>query len=146
MITVAGIALSNQEAALRPRHYLKSDIQTISATTAGKIFVSLNITDEAPDKQIALKMIFDGKDVEISQNEKGMAGSAKEGDAPFKSYPVDLPMRLVTVQELPHTIQFRIGEYQNEQFIEQSRSPIFELVIPSETPAIDPKVAPEDRD
>ena len=146
MITVAGIALSNQEAALRPGHHLKSDIQTISATTAGKIFVSLNITDEAPDKQIALMMIFDGQNVEISQNEKGMVGSAKEGDAPFKSYPVDLPMRLLTVQELPHTIQFRVGEFRDGVFIEQSRSPIFELVIPSETPVIDPKVAPGDRD
>lgn len=146
MITVAGIALSNQEAALRPGHHLKSDIQTISATTAGKIFVSLNITDEAPDKQIALMMIFDGQNVEISQNETGMVGSAKEGDAPFKSYPVDLPMRLLTVQELPHTIQFRVGEFRDGVFIEQSRSPIFELYIPSETPAIDPKVAPEDRD
>ena len=143
MITIAGIGLTNQEAALRPRHYLKSDIQTISATTAGKIFARVDTKGEAPDKKVALKLIFDGKDVEISQNEKGLGGSAnKETEV----YPIDLPMRFVTARKLPHTIQFRVGEYQNEQFIEGSQSPIFELYIPSETPVIDPKVAPEDRD
>ncbi|MFH0967249.1 MAG: hypothetical protein V1862_06160, partial [Methanobacteriota archaeon] len=59
-----------------------------------------------------------------------------------EAYAVDYPMRFVTVQELPHTIQFIIGKYENEVFTESSRSDIFELYIPSEIPVIDPKISP----
>jgi len=146
MITVEGIGLSVQEAGLRPKAVLTSDIQTIASTTAGKIFVAVNIVEEPADKPFALQLLFDGQPVEISQNEKGMGGSAKTGNLPYKVYPVDLPMRLVTVQELPHTIQFFLGYYKDEEFFRTDKSRIFELNIPSETPVIDPKVAPEDRD
>lgn len=140
---VVGIELSEQEAALRPKPSVTTDIQSIASTTAGKIFVSLEGEDNEP---FALQMIFDGKTVEIEQNEKGYNSVIEFTEGRKEAYAVDLPMRFVTVQELPHTIQFIIGKYENEVFRESSRSDIFELYIPSEIPVIDPKVSPADSD
>ena len=140
---IAGIELSEQEAALRPKPSVSTDIQSISCTTAGKIFVGIQGEDK---EEFALQLIFDGMPVEIEQNEKGYNSILERDEGRKESYAVDLPMRLVTVQELPHTIQFIIGKYENEVFQETSRSDIFELFIPSETPVIDPKVSPADSD
>ncbi len=142
-IKIVGIELSEQEAALRPKPSVSTDIQSIASTTAGKIFVGLEGEDQ---EQFALQLIFDGQSVEIEQNEKGYNSTLDLDEGRKESYAVDLPMRLVTVQELPHTLQFIIGKYENEVFQENSRSAIFELFIPSETPVIDPKVSPADSD
>ncbi len=142
-IKIVGIGLSEEDAALRAAPAVTTDIQSITCTTAGKIFVGIQGDDQ---EQFALKMLFDGQPVEIEQNEKGFNSTIQKTEGRDESYAVDLPMRLVTVQELPHTLQFIIGKYENEVFTESSRSDIFELFTPSEAPVIDPKVSPADSD
>ncbi|HWQ65245.1 MAG TPA: hypothetical protein VN372_00065 [Methanospirillum sp.] len=143
-IKIVGIELSEQEAGYRPKPEVTTDIQSITSTTAGKIFIGVDVPDD--NTLFGLQMLFDGRPVEIEQNEKGFGGSTKKGNSPYKAYAIDLPMRFVTVQELPHTIQFVIGSYKNDVFTVESKSDIFELYIPSETPVIDPKVSPADSD
>lgn len=136
---IIGIELSEQEAALRPKPSVTTDIQSIACSTGGKFFVAIQGDDK---EEFALQMLFDGRPVEIEQNQKGYNSIIEKDEGRNEAYAVDFPMRFVTVQELPHTIQFIIGKYENEVFTEVSRSDIFELYIPSEIPVIDPKVSP----
>ena len=142
-IKIVGLGLSEEDAALRAKYVVKSDIQSIASTTAGKIFVGIQGDDQ---EQFALQMLFDGNLVEIEQNQKGFNSTIQKTEGRNEAYAVDLPMRLVTVQERPHTLQFIVGTYENEVFTISSRSDIFELLIPSDTPVIDPKVSPADSD
>jgi hypothetical protein len=143
-VNIKGIELSEQEAGYRPKPSVSTDIQSIASTTGGKIFIGVEVPND--NSLFALQMLFDGRLVEIEQNEEGFGGSTKKGNAPYKAYAIDLPMRFATVQNLPHTVQFIVGKYENEVFQETSRSDIFELFILSETPIIDPKVSPADSD
>jgi hypothetical protein len=144
VINIVGIGPSEQEAALRPKPVLSTDIQTLNCTTNGKIFVGIEILKNGA--QFALQMLFDGKPVAIKDNEKGMNSTGVYTSGRYESYAVDLPSRLLTVQKEPHTVQFLIGKYDQEQFIESGRSRMFEIYVTGETPKIDPKVKPEDRD
>ena len=144
-VEVIGIALSEEEASYRPKKYLKTDVQSISCQTAGKIFIGVEVPNDGT--LFALQLTVDGNDVEIEQNEKGFGGSTThDSTAPYKAYAIDLPMRLITAQKRPHTVQFRVGKYEGEEFKVSSISDLFELHVPSETPVIDPKVSPVDSD
>ena len=141
-IRIVGIAITEQEAALRPQPGITTDIQSLVSLTAGKIHVGIEVLqNRAP---FALQLVFDGKQVEIKNNKKGMGSNTEKTEGRYESYSVDLPMRLVTVGE--HTIEFIIGWYENKEFLAVTRSDVFTLSIPSETPVINPKVAPEDED
>jgi hypothetical protein len=134
-VTVVGIELSQQEAAYRPKKSITTDIQSIASLTAGKLFIGVDVPNDGTT--FALQMRFDDHPVEIVQNEKGFGGSTiHDSPAPFKAYAIDLPMRLVTVQKKPHTIQFFVGVYEGEVFREGTRSDVFELNIPSATPSV----------
>ena len=141
-IRIVGIAITEQEAALRPQPGITTDIQSLVSLTAGKIHVGIEVLENR--SPFALQMVFDNKPVEIKDNKKGMGSNTKKTTGRYESYSVDLPMRLVTVGE--HTIEFIIGFYENSAFLAVTRSDVFRLSIPSEVPVIDPKVKPEDQD
>ena len=102
MVRFVGIALTEQEAALRPKSSISTDIQSISSLSAGKLFVGI---EGGEDEKFALKMEFDGNSVKIKSHETAM-GSTLENvtSGRYKPYAIDLPMRFVTVQETPHEI------------------------------------------
>ena len=144
MVRFVGIALTEQEAALRPKSSISTDIQSISSLSAGKLFVGI---EGGEDEKFALKMEFDGNSVKIKSHETAM-GSTLENvtSGRYKPYAIDLPMRFVTVQETPHEIFFITGTYDSSGFRETSRQGPFYLLITSEAPVIDEKVSPADSD
>ena len=128
-VTILGIGLSDQDAQTKPAQSVSSDLQTISSTTAGKFFIKI---EQIPDvNPFALKLLFDGTPVEIKDNEDIMFT-----DGRAETYAVDFPMRLMKVQEDPHTIQFIIGTYVEDKFIEEGLSGVFFVYVTSETPVV----------
>jgi hypothetical protein len=104
---IIGIGLSEEDAAVRPSARVETSITEISAKTAGKIFVGIEVTAPGP---VTFGMEVDGQTVPIVDNEKRGQTDLVPTPGRFESYAFDLPMRIIgdENQNFPATHKVRI--------------------------------------
>jgi len=131
---IKGIAPDTENATVNTTKPGKGPQKTLTMTKIqlvgnanGKLFLALDDVD--PTTPNAIGMIFDGQQVHIRKNKPFMStDTADETEGRTKAYAFDIPMRFIE-GPATHTIQFLLGTMQNEQFIEESKSEIYNLII-----------------
>ena len=133
---IVGIGLSEEDGAVRPSARIETTITEISAKTAGKIFVGLEVVTPGP---ITLGMELNGVPVKIVNNEKHAQTNLVPTAGRFESYAFDLPMRIIgsEKQAFPATHNIKIfWGYPGNMEPEWVDAAEFELVITGTEPDV----------
>jgi hypothetical protein len=133
---IVGIALSEQDGALRPAAKVETTVSEISTTTAGKIFVGIEVVTPG---DITLGMDLNGQAVAVADNEKLAQTTLNPSPGRFESYALDLPMRIIGAEKqkfpVTHDITVRWGSMTGEEPVWKGASS-FQLVINGKEPVV----------
>lgn len=128
---IAGIALTAEDAALRPSTNVTTTKIELASRSVGKMFLAL--TDNDPDTPNVMGLIFNGEQVPIRKNERFMGTNSTQpvAEGRYKPYPFDIPMRFLEDITGPtdFTIQFLLGTTVNGDITVTGTSPEFTLTI-----------------
>ena len=118
-IRIVGIGLTEEEAITDPKPSLIVD-------SCDTLYAGLEILHNGIP--FALQLVIDGNPVD-SKDTKNSSGKYKRDQ--YTPYSIDVPSK--QVMKGPHAVQFLIGVYQGDQFIEKGKSAIFELTVDSQS-------------
>ena len=118
-IRIVGIGLTEEEAITDPKSSLIVD-------SCDTLYAGCEILHNGIP--FALQPVIDGNPVD-SKDTKNSSGKYKRDQ--YTPYSIDVSSK--PVMKGTHTIQFLIGEYQRDQFIEKGKSAVFELIVGSQT-------------
>jgi len=130
---VKGIGLTTEIARTKPQDRVVVATAELSGKTAGKLFVGIDDID--PSTPNAFGLFFNGKQVDVNDNETYMqTNTAKEPKSGWKTYAFDVPMRYLTNDPKPatYTIQFLLGTLKDEVFTLESTSKVYILEVPQD--------------
>jgi len=130
---VLGIGLKNRDIVeIGPKPELETTTAELSGQTNGKLFVA--IKDSNPTIPNALKLLVNGMEVAIRENEKWMQTNTEQPTDGVTSLAFDFPMRFIDGVQKPSTysIIFVKGVIENELFLEDDESDEYYLTITSD--------------
>jgi len=130
---VMGIGLNTSQARFDPKSELETTAPELAGNTNGKIFVA--IKDNNPTIPNALKLLVNGMEVAIKDNEKWIQmNTVQPPESGYSVLPIDFPMRFIdgVAKPLTYSIIFVMGVIENERFLEDDESDEYYLTITSD--------------